>query len=224
MCVCLCAYSRVGTSCVGRPTCVCAVWAPLRRVNTKRPATRWVRPRRSRRTCDQRCGGRVSPKTSGPTRSTRVKTFSPVSCFPPEVFFSHAARGSGCRSHAGVLGRSFFAAARPRAVATSAAAARVPAAAASSEPLRTRHRSSGRGRLSRHRSACSGGWESAAPAAGSGGAAGRRQHYRHAGHDDPVGQGHGRPHGAAAEGRRARRTGLEPQASRDLSQVLYTHG
>ena len=25
-------YSRVGASCVGRPTCVCAVWAPLRRV------------------------------------------------------------------------------------------------------------------------------------------------------------------------------------------------
>jgi len=28
---CLCVYSRVGASCVGRPTCVCAVWAPLRR-------------------------------------------------------------------------------------------------------------------------------------------------------------------------------------------------
>ena len=34
VCVCLCVYSRVGASCVGRPTCVCAVWAPLRRVNT----------------------------------------------------------------------------------------------------------------------------------------------------------------------------------------------
>ena len=32
VCVCLCVYSRVGASCVGRPTCVCAVWAPLRRV------------------------------------------------------------------------------------------------------------------------------------------------------------------------------------------------
>ena len=29
----LCVFSRVGASCVGRPTCVCAVWAPLRRVN-----------------------------------------------------------------------------------------------------------------------------------------------------------------------------------------------
>ena len=26
--VCLCVYSRVGASCVGRPTCVCAVWHP----------------------------------------------------------------------------------------------------------------------------------------------------------------------------------------------------
>ena len=31
--VCLFVFSRVGASCVGRPTCVCAVWAPLRRVN-----------------------------------------------------------------------------------------------------------------------------------------------------------------------------------------------
>ena len=28
VCVCLCVYSRVGASCVARPTCVCAVWAP----------------------------------------------------------------------------------------------------------------------------------------------------------------------------------------------------
>ena len=34
VCVCLCVFSRVGASCVGRPICVCAVWAPLRRVNT----------------------------------------------------------------------------------------------------------------------------------------------------------------------------------------------
>ena len=27
MWVCLCVYSRAGASCVGRPTCVCAVWA-----------------------------------------------------------------------------------------------------------------------------------------------------------------------------------------------------
>merc|ERR1712194_703965 len=33
VCVCLCVYSRVGASCVGRPICVCAVLAPLRRVN-----------------------------------------------------------------------------------------------------------------------------------------------------------------------------------------------
>jgi len=32
--VCVGVFSRVGASCVGRPTCVCAVWAPLRRVNT----------------------------------------------------------------------------------------------------------------------------------------------------------------------------------------------
>ena len=32
--MCLCVYSRVGASCVGRPICVCAVLAPLRRVNT----------------------------------------------------------------------------------------------------------------------------------------------------------------------------------------------
>jgi hypothetical protein len=31
--VCFCVFSRVGASCVGRPICVCAVWAPLRRVN-----------------------------------------------------------------------------------------------------------------------------------------------------------------------------------------------
>jgi len=32
----LCVFSRVqGASCVGRPTCVCAVWAPLRRVKIK---------------------------------------------------------------------------------------------------------------------------------------------------------------------------------------------
>ena len=29
-----CVYSRVGASCVARPTCVCAVWAPIRRINT----------------------------------------------------------------------------------------------------------------------------------------------------------------------------------------------
>jgi len=34
VCVCLCVYSRVGASYVGRPICVCAVSAPLRRVNT----------------------------------------------------------------------------------------------------------------------------------------------------------------------------------------------
>ena len=40
VCVCVCTLdkglwsSRVGASCVGRPTYVCAVWAPLRRVNT----------------------------------------------------------------------------------------------------------------------------------------------------------------------------------------------
>ena len=33
VCLCLCVYSRVGASCVGRPICVCAVLAPLRRVN-----------------------------------------------------------------------------------------------------------------------------------------------------------------------------------------------
>ena len=33
VCVCLCVYSRVGASYVGRPICVCAVSAPLRRVN-----------------------------------------------------------------------------------------------------------------------------------------------------------------------------------------------
>ena len=32
VCVTLCAYSRVGASCVGRPNCVCDVWAPFRRV------------------------------------------------------------------------------------------------------------------------------------------------------------------------------------------------
>ena len=42
LCVCLCSrvYSRVGASCVGRPTCVCAVWAPLRRVNRYWASTR----------------------------------------------------------------------------------------------------------------------------------------------------------------------------------------
>ena len=34
VCVFLCVYSRVGASYVGRPICVCAVSAPLRRVNT----------------------------------------------------------------------------------------------------------------------------------------------------------------------------------------------
>ena len=34
----LCVFSRVGASCVGRPICVCAVWAPLRRVNIHRRA------------------------------------------------------------------------------------------------------------------------------------------------------------------------------------------
>ena len=34
VCVCWCVYSRVGASYVGRPICVCAVSAPLRRVNT----------------------------------------------------------------------------------------------------------------------------------------------------------------------------------------------
>jgi hypothetical protein len=33
LCGCVCSLDRVGASCVGRPTCVCAVWAPLRRVN-----------------------------------------------------------------------------------------------------------------------------------------------------------------------------------------------
>ena len=37
VCVCLCVYSRVGASCVGRPICMCAVLAPLRRVNTYNP-------------------------------------------------------------------------------------------------------------------------------------------------------------------------------------------
>ena len=38
--LCLCVYSRVGASCVGRPICVCAVLAPLRRVIKH---TTWVR-------------------------------------------------------------------------------------------------------------------------------------------------------------------------------------
>ena len=33
VCVCLCVFSLVGASCVGRQICVCAAWAPLRRVN-----------------------------------------------------------------------------------------------------------------------------------------------------------------------------------------------
>ena len=33
VCVCLCVYSRVDASYAGRPICVCAVSAPLRRVN-----------------------------------------------------------------------------------------------------------------------------------------------------------------------------------------------
>ena len=40
VCVCLCAHSRVGASCVGRPICVCAVLAPLRRVNKDKPRVR----------------------------------------------------------------------------------------------------------------------------------------------------------------------------------------
>ena len=42
VCVCLRVFSRVGASCVGGPICVCAVWAPLRRVKRSSPAAQRV--------------------------------------------------------------------------------------------------------------------------------------------------------------------------------------
>ena len=40
VCVFVCVLTRVGASCVGRPICVCAVLAPLRRVNTYKTTAR----------------------------------------------------------------------------------------------------------------------------------------------------------------------------------------
>ena len=51
----LCVFSRVGASCVGRSTCVCAVWAPLRRVNKYNS---WSTARAQRSGVSVHCCGR----------------------------------------------------------------------------------------------------------------------------------------------------------------------
>ena len=53
VCVCLCVYSRVGASYVGRPICVCAVSAPLRRVNNIHTIHRCFLTLRGRQTTSQ---------------------------------------------------------------------------------------------------------------------------------------------------------------------------